>query len=68
MRDQDSVQRKTSRICMSVMEMLRWMFIIVHSQHKCIYCDKGTLPGTVHFTTDVTVDPKVVSPKRVPLG
>ena len=28
----------------------------------------GTLPGTVHFTTDVTVDPKVVSPKRVPVG
>ena len=28
----------------------------------------GTLPGTVHFTTDVTVYPKVVSPKRVPVG
>ena len=28
----------------------------------------GTLPGTVHFTTDVTVDAKVVSPKRVPVG
>ena len=28
----------------------------------------GTLPGSVHFTTDVTVDPKVVSPKRVPVG
>ena len=28
----------------------------------------GTLPGTVHFTTDVTVDSKVVSPKRVPVG
>ena len=28
----------------------------------------GTLPGTVHFTTEVTLDPKVVSPKRVPIG
>ena len=29
----------------------------------------GTLPGTVHFTTDATAEPKVVSPKRVsPLG
>ena len=28
----------------------------------------GTLPGTVHFATDVTVDPKVVSPKPVPIG
>ena len=28
----------------------------------------GTLPGTVHFTTDVTVNPKVVFPKRVPVG
>ena len=28
----------------------------------------GTLPGTAHFTTDVTVEPKVVSPKRVPVG
>ena len=28
----------------------------------------GTLQGTVHFTTDITVEPKVVSPKRVPIG
>ena len=28
----------------------------------------GTLPGTVHFTTDATAEPKVVSPKRVPVG
>ena len=28
----------------------------------------GTLPGTVHFTRDATAEPKVVSPKRVPVG
>ena len=32
------------------------------------YNSLGTLPGAVHFTTDVTVNPKVVSPKRVPVG
>ena len=28
----------------------------------------GTLPGTFHFTTDAIAEPKVVSPKRVPVG
>ena len=28
----------------------------------------GTLPGTVHSTTDITGDPNVVSPKRVSVG
>ena len=28
----------------------------------------GTRPGTVHSTTDSTAEPKVVSPKRVPVG
>ena len=28
----------------------------------------GTLPGKVHFTTDANAEPRVVSPKRVPVG
>ena len=32
------------------------------------YNSLGILPCTVHVTTDVTVNPKVVSPKRVPVG
>ena len=28
----------------------------------------GTLPCTVHFTTNSTMQPEVVSPKRVPTG
>ena len=44
---------------------------ILNEFHDVISVDDnslGILPGTVHFTTDATAEPKVVSPKRVPVG